>query len=257
MKVKVIYRERGRDPYSDVPHTHESDYELIHVLSGKGKVFMGERVFSFCGDAVFLLDAAVLHYVSPDPDMPYVRTKLLIDKSLTGGMIAPLLEAGCLYRVPSPELSAKADRALAALDNLIERAAPPLDTMAHVFGLLHLCTAQMQEKKSEEDGTVADVVGYVHEHLESGVTLASVASALHINKHYLCRLFKAETGMTVGAYINSARVVRAKQLLRDGKEPISFVASECGYNEPSVFAKSFKKETGMTPSTYRTLNRGG
>ena len=255
MKVKVIYRERGRDPYSDVPHTHESEYELIHVLSGKGKVFMGERVFSFCGDAVFLLDAAVLHYVSPDPDMPYVRTKLLIDKSLTGGMIAPLLEAGCLYRVPSPELSAKADRALAALDNLIERAAPPLDTMAHVFGLLHLCTAQMQEKKSEEDGTVADVVGYVHEHLESGVTLASVASALHINKHYLCRLFKRETGMTVNAYINSARIAKAKQMLASTAESVTFIAAECGFGELSLFTKNFKKEMGMTPSAYRNMTR--
>ena len=105
-------------------------------------------------------------------------------------------------------------------------------------------------------GTVAEAVGHIHEHLETGVSLCDVARALHVNKHYLCRLFKAEMGMTVGAYINSARVVRAKQLLRDGKEPIAFVASECGYNEPSVFAKSFKKETGMTPSHYRNLMRG-
>ncbi|MBE6630191.1 MAG: AraC family transcriptional regulator [Ruminococcaceae bacterium] len=255
MKVKIIYRERGRDPYTDVPHAHESEFELIHVLSGKGKVFIGERVLPFCGDTVLLLDAAVLHYVSPDADMPYVRTKLLIDKSLTGGMVAPLLEAGYVYRVPSPELSAKADRALAALNRMALQDASLLEMMSHVLELLHLCTAQMQEKKSEEGGTVAEVVGYIHEHLETGVTLSDVAVALHINKHYLCRLFKGETGLTVGEYINSARIVRAKQLLRDGKEPIAFVASECGYNEPSVFAKSFKKETGMTPSAYRNLTR--
>ena len=94
MNVKVIYRERGRDSYTDVPHTHERDYELIHVLSGKGNVFMGERVIPFCGEAVFLLDAAVLHYVSPDADVPYVRTKLLLDKTLTAGAVAPLLAGG-------------------------------------------------------------------------------------------------------------------------------------------------------------------
>lgn len=257
MNVQVIYRERGRDPYSDVPHTHENEYELIHILSGKGKVFMGERVIPFCGDAVFLLDAAVLHYVSPDSDTPYVRNKLFIDKSLTAGAIAPMLTGGCLYRVPSPTLSAKADRALAGLEGLLSGEDAPLKVLSHVFELLHLCTAQMQEQKGEAVGTVAAAVGYIHEQLERGVALSDVADALHVNKHYLCRLFKAETGMTVGAYINSARVVRAKQLLRDTCEPISFVASECGYNEPSVFAKSFKKETGMTPSAYRNLNRGG
>ena len=255
MNVRVIYRERGRDSYTDVPHTHERDYELIHVLSGKGNVFIGERVIPFCGEAVFLLDAAVLHYVSPDAGTPYVRTKLLLDKSLTAGAVAPLLEGGCLYRVPSPTLSAKADRGLAALGGSLSQGAEPLSVLSQLFALLELCTAQMQEQTAEAHGSVAAVVGYIHEHLEAGVSLCDVADALHVNKHYLCRLFKAEMGMTVGAYINSARVVRAKQLLRDGKEPISFVASECGYNEPSVFAKSFKKETGMTPSAYRNLMR--
>lgn len=257
MDVKVIYRERGRDVYSDVPHAHEHEYELIHVLSGKGKVLMGERVIPFCGESVFLLDAAVLHYVSPDADVPYVRNKLFIDKALTAGVIAPLLSGGYLYRVPSPELSAKADRALAALDGLLSTGAAPLDVLSRVFELLHFCTAQMQEQKGEAGGTVAAAVGVIHERLETGVSLSDVAEALHVNKHYLCRLFKAETGMTVGAYINSARVVRAKQLLRDSIEPIAFVASECGYNEPCVFAKSFKKETGMTPSAYRNMTRGG
>lgn len=256
MNVKVIYREQGRDPYSDVPHAHESEYELIHILSGKGKVFMGERVIPFCGEAVFLLDAAVLHYVSPDADVPYVRNKLFIDKTLTAGALAPLLSGGYLYRVPSSALSAKTDRAIAALEGMLSAKAAPLDVLSRVFELLHLCTAQMQVQKGEASGTVADVVGFIHERLETGVALSDVADALHVNKHYLCRLFKAETGMTVGAYINSARVVRAKQLLRDGTEPIAFVASECGYNEPSVFAKSFKKETGMTPSAYRNMTRG-
>ena len=203
MNVKVIYRERGRDFYTDVPHTHESEFELIHVLSGKGRVFVGERVLPFSGEAVFLLDAAVLHYVSPDADTPYVRTKLLIDKTLTVGAVAPLLEGGYLYRVPSPALSAKADRALAALDGLLAQKAPSLEVLSRVFELLHLCTAQMQGEREEAGGTVADAVGYIHEQLESGVSLSDVADALHVNKHYLCRLFKAEMGMTVGAYINT------------------------------------------------------
>ena len=257
MNVKVIFRERGRDPYTDVPHAHENEFELIHVRSGKGKVFVGERVLPFCGESVFLLDAAVLHYVSPDADTPYERTKLLIDKTLTAGVVASLLTSGYLYRVPSPALSEKADRSLAVLDDLLAKEAAPLDVLSRVFELLHLCTAQMQGQKSEASGIVADAVGYIHERLENGVALSDVAQTLHVSKHYLCRLFKSETGMTVGAYINSARVVRAKQRLRDTCEPIAFVASECGYNEPSVFAKSFKKETGMTPSAYRKLNRGG
>lgn len=255
MKLKVNFRECGRDPYSDVPHTHEGGLELIHVRAGQGKVFIGEHVIPFCGESVFLLDAAMLHCISPDPDVPYVRGKMEIDKALTCEMVTPLLEGGCLYRVPSPELSAKADRVLLSLEGLLAQGEHSLAIMAHVFELLHLCTSQMQEKKSEEGGTVADVVGYIHEHLETGITLSDVAEALHINKHYLCRLFKRETGMTVNTYINSARLAKAKQMLAESGESVTFIAAECGFGEPSLFTKNFKKEMGMTPSAYRNQTR--
>ena len=255
MNVKVIYREQGRDPYTDVPHTHESDYELIHVLSGKGKVFVGERVIPFCGESVFLLDAAVLHYVSPEADVPYVRTKLLIDKSLTGGMVLPLLERGCLYRAPTPELSGEADRALSALQALLKEGTEPLLICAHIFELLHLCTAKMSGERSYYRGTMADVVRHIHENLGECLSLCDVADRLHINKYHLCRLFKRETGMTVNCYINSARIAKAKQLLATSEESVSFIAAECGFGELSLFTKNFKKEMGMTPSAYRNLIR--
>lgn len=252
MEIGVIYRASGRDELSDIRHSHEHAFELLHVLSGRGKLFVGERVLPFEGESVFLIDGAVLHVVCPDAASSYVRSKLLLDKALFGAVLSPLLKEGFLYRVPTHALSQEADRAILAISALEAHGREPLLLLSRVLELLHLCTAQMDEGGVHYSGTVADVVALVHERLGDGVGLAEVAATLHVNKHYLCRLFKKETGMTVGAYINSARIARAKYLLRTSERSVSAISDASGFNELSVFSKAFKKEVGMTPTEYKS-----
>ena len=255
MRLKVIYREMGRDELSDIRHSHDNELELVHVLSGVGKLFVGDRVIPFVGEAVFFIDGAMLHYICPEEGTPYVRSKLILGKELLGTLLPELLADGYLYRTPSPELSVEADRAFLSLSAQLEGKREPLLLLSRVMELLHLCTVQMDEGGTHYHGMVADVVSLVHERLEEGISLAEVADTLHVNKHYLCRLFKRETGMTVGAYINSARIAKAKQLLRTAECSVGAVADGSGFNEPSVFTKAFKKEVGMTPTEYRAYVR--
>lgn len=251
MAMQIFYREAGRDALSDIRHTHDKEIELVQILSGEGKVFVKNKILPFSGSAVFFIDGGVLHYICPEPGTHYLRNKLIFDKALANDTLSPLLKEGYLYRAPSQEAALEADRRFAELHALHARHESPLLLLSRVFELLHFCTAQMDEGGSKYRGTVADVVRFVHEHLSEGITLADVAQALHVNKHYLCRLFKRETGMTVGEYINSARIAKAKHLLRTAEESVSFVAAESGFNEPSAFTKSFKKEVGMTPTAYK------
>ena len=255
MELKIIYRDMGRDSLTDIRHSHDRELELIQVLSGQGKVFVGDRVIPFSGESVFLIDGAVLHYVCPEADEPYVRNKMILGKELLGAVLTPLLSDGFLYRTPTAELSAEADRVFLSLSALLQKGREPMLLLSRVFELLHLCTEQMEEGGLHYRGTVADVVRLVHERLEQGVTLADVAQALHVNKQYLCRLFKRETGITVGAYINSARIAKAKHLLRTSDRSVGEIADGSGFNELSVFTKTFKREVGMTPTEYKAYVR--
>ena len=53
-------------------------------------------------------------------------------------------------------------------------------------------------------------------------------------------------------YLIFYRVKKAKQLLKDPDLPIQHIAYSVGYNDPFAFSKVFKKETGISPSQYRT-----
>lgn len=253
--LEVYYREQGKDALSDIFHTHDGVFELICIRAGRGKVFVGERVLPFTGDTVLLIDGSALHYICPDQDVTYLRHKLIFDKRLLAGFALPCVEAGLFYRIPTPEQALELDRYFELLEKHSPGDEVSLLLFSQVFALLHLCIEQGGAESASYHGTMADAVRYIHQNLAQGITLQGVAQALHINKFHLCRLFKRETGMTMGAYVNSCRIANAKRLLRTSEESVSFIAAECGFNELSVFTRNFKKEVGMTPTEYKAQSR--
>jgi transcriptional regulator GlxA family with amidase domain len=67
----------------------------------------------------------------------------------------------------------------------------------------------------------------------------------------LIRRFKAATGCGPGAYIQTLRVLAAKELLENGMSSIQAVSSKIGYEDIGFFRNLFKRHTGMTPGEYR------
>lgn len=255
MQVEVFCRETGRDALSDVCHTHDNLLELIQILSGSGKVIAGKRVFSFEGHTLFLIDGAAQHYICPDEGAVYMRNKLVVEKALVASALGDRLQGGVLQRILTPEHAEEIDREFALAEGLSLEDGNRLLLLSEVFKLLYMCTDTANDSGVRYRGTVADVITYIHENLAEGITLSEVADALHINKHYLCRLFKRETGVTVNAYITSARIARARHLLRTTAHSVTYIAEETGFADLSVFTKNFKREMNMTPSAYRAQAR--
>jgi AraC-like DNA-binding protein len=63
------------------------------------------------------------------------------------------------------------------------------------------------------------------------------------------RLFRAETGMSLGQWQRRQTLLHALRLLASG-ENVSGVAGELGYNSASAFIAMFRRELGQTPKRY-------
>jgi AraC-like DNA-binding protein len=63
--------------------------------------------------------------------------------------------------------------------------------------------------------------------------------------------FHEHVGMSVGAYIKQERLNAAKKLLVETSKPINVIARECGYSSSLILIRTLKRNTGMTPTTYR------
>lgn len=82
-------------------------------------------------------------------------------------------------------------------------------------------------------------------------TLESYARAAGISPNYLSRQVKQFTGRSVGDWIDSVRIVKAKRLLAGTSEPVIDVANAVGLDDQSYFARFFKRQTGQTPTEFR------
>jgi len=94
---------------------------------------------------------------------------------------------------------------------------------------------------------------YMNVHLSENISLAMISDELGISQYYFCRLFKQSTGMTPHAYLIQQRVERSKQLLRLKEYSIIDIVIECGFANPSHFAKWFRRYTGISPKQFRML----
>ena len=83
------------------------------------------------------------------------------------------------------------------------------------------------------------------------ITVMEIAEKLNISVHYLCHVFKAETGITPIDYRNSVKLTMAKKLLLGTDNKIADIALECGFGSASYFSKLFSKNEGITPAEYR------
>lgn len=109
------------------------------------------------------------------------------------------------------------------------------------------------------EGIPAAVSAFLESVFEPGRmpgTIATYAEAAGISENYLSRLVKKSTGRSVGAWIDIVRIQRSKHLLATSTLSVIDIAAAVGIEDQSYFSRLFKKETGMTPSSFRKKMQG-
>jgi len=88
-------------------------------------------------------------------------------------------------------------------------------------------------------------------HLEPGDTrtLAAWAKVTGWSSRTMARAFRDETGLTFGAWRAQLRLLRALELLAQGKS-VTQVAMSLGYDSVSAFVHRFRRHLGKTPARY-------
>ena len=86
---------------------------------------------------------------------------------------------------------------------------------------------------------------------EPSPRVVELADLCGLTERQLRRAFKAETGFTIGRYIDEAAMERAHLLLTTTDLPISGIAQRLGFATADSFAQSFRRLTGVPPSKVR------
>ena len=78
---------------------------------------------------------------------------------------------------------------------------------------------------------------------------ARVSTIGGLSRRQLERVFRADTGLSLGQYRERARLLAALPRLAAG-EPVARVATDVGYATPSAFGAMFRRVLGVSPTAY-------
>jgi two-component system, response regulator YesN len=112
----------------------------------------------------------------------------------------------------------------------------------------------------ESEGDVSPVVvlakNYIDQHYyDSEISLNEVADNVQVSSSYLSKRFKAELGSSFIQYLTKARINKSLLLMNDPHLKVYEISEMVGYSTQHYFCNAFKKEVGISPSSYRRGNR--
>ena len=138
------------------------------------------------------------------------------------------------------------------------------ETLRHYFALflIEACRGyqlRQQEPERLESGKksihsgqrIKQLCHYLDSHFTEPIHLDELAHFTGLQKNYLCRIFKAETGQTILNYVIHQRLGQAMLLLRQTDSSVIEIALESGFNDLPHFNRTFLREVGKSPSAYR------
>lgn len=83
------------------------------------------------------------------------------------------------------------------------------------------------------------------------ITLRQISEQTGYNEDYLSARFRQIFGRSFSSHVSILRNERAKQLLQDENISIKEISYRLGYREPAEFSRSFKRDSGISPSDFR------
>lgn len=111
----------------------------------------------------------------------------------------------------------------------------------------------LHDKELQQDiGLEEEIASYIEEHYcDADLSLQSLTDRFNVSNKYLSLLCKERFGVTYLQYIQTKRIRKAEELLKEGKHSLTEVGVLCGYTNQLTFRRNFKTITGVNPSVYQ------
>ena len=132
-----------------------------------------------------------------------------------------------------------------------------LDTLAVQQGVLTMITAFMWEQGmgretiADYSEIVSDTIGYIRENLSAQLRVDRLAERRFVSRTHLREMFRKETGITLGRYIDEQLMLEAQRRLSQTDDPVGVISQDLGFCDQFYFSHRFAKMYGIPPQRYR------
>ncbi len=140
-------------------------------------------------------------------------------------------------------------KALSEPDNL-----SPLVLASSVLELIVVSHRQSPERARPR--FVNQVIDMVNANISKPLSMIDLAREVAIHPAHLSRVFKQQTGMTIGTFARQARLQVALEQMANSSASLSAIAVQAGFSDQAHMTRMVRAETGLTPSMYRRMMQG-
>jgi len=86
---------------------------------------------------------------------------------------------------------------------------------------------------------------------DKNLTVIDISKYVGVTANHLSAILKKELNTGINSFLNEYRVNKAKDLLKNTREPLKNIADKVGFKSQNTFSRTFKKHTETTPKDYR------
>lgn len=246
------------DPLHSFGPSVKSHFVIHYVIDGKGKLCVRDECYEIGKGQAFLIEPNVKTFYEADKDEPWTYLWVGFDGDKTREYLSEMN----LNRIKSPVFSVTNGLLLKriVLDMLkhntigIENEFILQGLLCQFFAVIASEKAKKSlrnEKASSENYYIKKAQDFVRDNYSNAITVADIATYVGLNRSYLFTLFQQNVGIPPQKYLSNFRLEKASDLLKKSTYSVEEIARSCGYRDPLVFSKAFKKLFGVSPIKYR------
>lgn len=253
--VRLIYISKSRfgGDWRSTPHTHKCA-ELFYCVHGCGQFNIGGKLYGVEPDDLIFINPMVEHTelsLNANP-LEYVVLGVEGIEFLFDGNDDQFVKMNCsrsrddimfLFQTLLREVDEKQEGCEAICQDLLEVLLLWL-VRANAFALRDATTHETNKE-------CVAAKRYLDEHFAENVTLDTLAALTHVSKYYLSHAFSKEYGVAPINYLIRRRISEGKELLTRTNYSIAEISAVLGFNSPSYFSQSFRRQEGQSPAQYR------
>ena len=261
MEQELITAKYSEQIHPLSSHFHDC-YQLIYVVRGSACVTVNGTQYDATEGTMILIGRLENHEIQIQSE-EYARYTVMVSPNIYGyntllgdRLLSPLTNRPKHFRhaadMPCPEIV----QILQQMASESEQNRPMKDQMllSLLSQLLVLYSRQYPESIPDNAGNlqlIRQVRQYLEENFASKCELDALAAQFNLSASYLSHMFKQITGCSVISYLTAYRISAAKHYLIETDWPVSSICAACGFSDHSNFGRTFRKETGLSPSEFR------
>ena len=237
-------------------HNHDDIYEIVFLQNGDCEFGVEGNTYKVNRNDIIFTRPFEFHHIICLSEKPYERTILyLTSEFFHEHHCEEFLDIFVNRELGTGNIisSAMSDN---ALRDSIQRIYRHYTNKAYkaaegcIYEFLHLLnsTKSIEDNSYAKNERIRDIIIYINNNLTDSLKIDDISSKFFIDKYYLCKSFKKNTGYTLNRYINYKRILLATELHRQGQTLLQ-ASLNAGFNSYAHFYKMYVKETGKPPKS--------